>query len=702
MGTLCDAVQNAGCLEATVAVLAGRNPAELAVAEALLQLKPPAMEAPLAPGNFLWQGPTGAAGHGPMTTITFGKAKSYGVEPAFGKSEHSTGDGQYSGGALLRKDQQRQLQVQMLIYKYIVSNAPVPPELLALLPGAKHHPSHGAERSNHRLQRMPSASEGGAPHRSSAMSAGPAWDLASHQQQQRRSHRATSGFSAELLASDTSATRCRRTDGKRWRCSREVMPDQKYCILHIHRGKHRDRRGDQSMSHAPSLEDSLVSPTASVMSIGMKTMSEPVHRPQIESPAARISSHNENMAAQLHSLDRTFNRLDSKTMPNNTGDVISHYHRVSPAGLWGAVEPQEGGPFINFDLGFEEPFSRVPDFLNEDPVKCSEGDSQDARPWGTSKPKLPSSGRPLVPFPTSTAQARPLRHSFDESARLANLALQPDPLLDASPPYLSGDCVQEYITSLQTAAQEAKHQVATTRGRPPRHSIELGMLPMARATTPQWPPVTDWRPFPEPSTSQAVSMSVDTRSTGKGPGANRGVWGHDWEVTSSPLAEVLIGPHTAALAQRPETLGANGMLHQTRHAEAPAAGAASAGDDGEFNSGYRPLPPTSNGGHRGLEAFTNDDELGIWADVFGMPEGMEPIPLQSEQYRQRYDASNLGLSHILEGVAPRKKRRSSDAGRSIDNPILGGDDEATSVGRFAQYRPTPNWNSGDCRSPTGG
>ncbi|EXB52679.1 hypothetical protein L484_022456 [Morus notabilis] len=30
--------------------------------------------------------------------------------------------------------------------------------------------------------------------------------------------------------------RCRRTDGKKWRCRRDVIPDQKYCACHMHRG----------------------------------------------------------------------------------------------------------------------------------------------------------------------------------------------------------------------------------------------------------------------------------------------------------------------------------------------------------------------------------------------------------------------------------------------------------------------------------
>ncbi|KAL6569412.1 hypothetical protein OROMI_013926 [Orobanche minor] len=33
--------------------------------------------------------------------------------------------------------------------------------------------------------------------------------------------------------------RCRRTDGKKWQCSREALPNQKYCPLHMHRGARR-------------------------------------------------------------------------------------------------------------------------------------------------------------------------------------------------------------------------------------------------------------------------------------------------------------------------------------------------------------------------------------------------------------------------------------------------------------------------------
>lgn len=41
---------------------------------------------------------------------------------------------------------------------------------------------------------------------------------------------------------DPEPGRCRRTDGKKWRCSRDVLSDQKYCERHMHRGRQRSRK----------------------------------------------------------------------------------------------------------------------------------------------------------------------------------------------------------------------------------------------------------------------------------------------------------------------------------------------------------------------------------------------------------------------------------------------------------------------------
>ncbi|GMH09947.1 hypothetical protein Nepgr_011788 [Nepenthes gracilis] len=41
---------------------------------------------------------------------------------------------------------------------------------------------------------------------------------------------------------DPEPGRCRRTDGKKWRCSRDVVAGQKYCERHMHRGRSRSRK----------------------------------------------------------------------------------------------------------------------------------------------------------------------------------------------------------------------------------------------------------------------------------------------------------------------------------------------------------------------------------------------------------------------------------------------------------------------------
>jgi hypothetical protein len=41
---------------------------------------------------------------------------------------------------------------------------------------------------------------------------------------------------------DLESVRCRRTDGKRWRCSKNAVDDQKYCERHMNRGYQRSRK----------------------------------------------------------------------------------------------------------------------------------------------------------------------------------------------------------------------------------------------------------------------------------------------------------------------------------------------------------------------------------------------------------------------------------------------------------------------------
>lgn len=73
------------------------------------------------------------------------------------------------------------------------------------------------------------------------------------------------GFSGNT---DPEPGRCRRTDGKKWRCSRDAVADQKYCERHINRGRHRSRKPVEGQTgHAVSgPTNSKVVPMPSTMS----------------------------------------------------------------------------------------------------------------------------------------------------------------------------------------------------------------------------------------------------------------------------------------------------------------------------------------------------------------------------------------------------------------------------------------------------
>ncbi|KAJ6387631.1 hypothetical protein OIU78_017360 [Salix suchowensis] len=85
--------------------------------------------------------------------------------------------------------QWKELERQAMIYKYIMASVPVPPQLL--IPPPKMGDGLNVKFSN---------------------------------------------------GADLEPGRCRRTDGKKWRCSRDVAPDQKYCERHMHRGRPRSRK----------------------------------------------------------------------------------------------------------------------------------------------------------------------------------------------------------------------------------------------------------------------------------------------------------------------------------------------------------------------------------------------------------------------------------------------------------------------------
>ena len=62
---------------------------------------------------------------------------------------------------------------------------------------------------------------------------------------------------------DPEPGRCRRTDGKKWRCSRDAHPDSKYCDRHMIRRRYRSRKPvESSQTHSSSSSSSSSSATA--------------------------------------------------------------------------------------------------------------------------------------------------------------------------------------------------------------------------------------------------------------------------------------------------------------------------------------------------------------------------------------------------------------------------------------------------------
>ncbi|CAL0332066.1 unnamed protein product [Lupinus luteus] len=109
--------------------------------------------------------------------------------------------------------QWQELEHQALIYKYMMAGLPVPPDLVIPILKSFHSIS------------MP----------------------------QTFSHHPTLSYCSFYGKKvDPEPGRCRRTDGKKWRCSKEAYPDSKYCERHMHRGRNRSRKPVESQTMAQS------------------------------------------------------------------------------------------------------------------------------------------------------------------------------------------------------------------------------------------------------------------------------------------------------------------------------------------------------------------------------------------------------------------------------------------------------------------
>ncbi|CAM0943754.1 unnamed protein product [Alopecurus aequalis] len=147
------------------------------------------------------------------------------------------GGGMGGGRCPFTASQWQELEHQALIYKYMASGVPIPSDLL--LPLRRSFLLDSALATSPSLGFPPQAALG--------------WGCF--------------GMGFGRKAEDPEPGRCRRTDGKKWRCSKEAYPDSKYCEKHMHRGKNRSRKPvEMSLATPPPPSSSASSSSSNVHS----------------------------------------------------------------------------------------------------------------------------------------------------------------------------------------------------------------------------------------------------------------------------------------------------------------------------------------------------------------------------------------------------------------------------------------------------
>ncbi|XP_037493264.1 growth-regulating factor 9 isoform X2 [Jatropha curcas] len=129
---------------------------------------------------------------------------------------------------------------------------------------------------------------------------------------------------------DSEPVRCRRTDGKKWKCRRSVVPGQKYCERHIHRGRQRSRKPVEASqtvtdSNATPLHNSIKnSPNVNCSSSTPATLS---NNPVISCKSSSTACSN---------LDATLNCTTKTTSVVNVPKSIST--NMTPSGVAGCIK----------------------------------------------------------------------------------------------------------------------------------------------------------------------------------------------------------------------------------------------------------------------------------------------------------------------------------------------------------------------------
>ncbi|KAK9697304.1 hypothetical protein RND81_08G028600 [Saponaria officinalis] len=185
--------------------------------------------------------------------------------------------------------QWQELEHQALIYKYMAAGIPIPPDLLFSIKRSLDS----------------SLSSKLFPFQSSPLSWNP------YQM----------GYGKKI---DPEPGRCRRTDGKKWRCSKEAYPDSKYCERHMHRGKNRSRKPVES-----PLTNTVTTNTNTNNNVTITSNNSPLSATtnSLNAASAAVSSTNLTNQSLLNknlsnSLYSSYNSSDSSYNSNNNAHLL--------------------------------------------------------------------------------------------------------------------------------------------------------------------------------------------------------------------------------------------------------------------------------------------------------------------------------------------------------------------------------------------
>ncbi|KAG4382486.1 hypothetical protein GLYMA_14G089093v4 [Glycine max] len=198
-----------------------------------------------------------------------------------------------------------ELEHQALIYKYITSNVPVPTHLI---PIRKALDSLGFCNFSTGLLRPNALGWGG-------------FHL---------------GFSNNT---DPEPGRCRRTDGKKWRCSRDAVVDQKYCERHMNRGRHRSRKPvEGQLGHALTTTTTTNTPNASSNSTVV---------PRNTTTTTTFAHNNVHHPLPPHSSQaNTINRMFTSNKENNSTSERLQDPALPMLPPTLELKPKENNPFM--------------------------------------------------------------------------------------------------------------------------------------------------------------------------------------------------------------------------------------------------------------------------------------------------------------------------------------------------------------------